>query len=283
MDVRCESRSDKRSSAEVATAKDKKYLPAKKLRKRHSKDSLGGLFAHKRPLSGDDKPLLEPRPLVAAPEQLCNEVLFQSTPELASVQTPCSEDGEINPRLLANPQVGDLSRWELERLYLYNLALLEQQRRYTKMLEKRLGHLKDSPSIVTASPSSPSVTSSANNSEWRTELLRKLREQYMSEQKGDSNRWKQDGKAGMDVRCDLKPQLHPELTNLPSFQSLDMPHAFLRHQTESPSIDNGGAIQYYPLDKNTSVTDTHTVNPANPTQTPLGDPQMDTRDHPSDT
>ena len=138
MDVRCESRSDKRSSAEVATAKDKKYLPAKKLRKRHSKDSLGGLFAHKRPLSGDDKPLLEPRPLVAAPEQLCNEVLFQSTPELASVQTPCSEDGEINPRLLANPPVGDLSRWELERLYLYNLALLEQQRRYTKMLEKRL-------------------------------------------------------------------------------------------------------------------------------------------------
>ena len=140
MEAKCEPKPDKQSSVEVVTAKDRKPSQTKKPRKRPSKGSLEGVFTPMSPpLSGDDRTLSEPpRPMVAAPEQLCNDLFLQGTLGLPPFTTPCSEEGEISPKLQVNPPIGDLSRWELERLYLYNLALLDQQRKYTKMLEKRL-------------------------------------------------------------------------------------------------------------------------------------------------
>ena len=83
----------------------------------------------------------------------CTQTTLQGFQEQfkGSPPTPSNETGEISSTPEINPPVGDFSRWELERLYVYNLAVLEHQWKYTKMLEKNL--LKMEQESVSKKPS----------------------------------------------------------------------------------------------------------------------------------
>ena len=144
MDLKSEPRSDKQLTGKLTSTKGKKPTQTKK-QQRHSStsSSVSGLFTPpltplSSSLSGFSLPPSRPRPMMVTPEQPCKDILLQENRLQDSLPTPSSETGEVNPTLEINAPIGDFSRWELERLYVYNLAVLEHQWKYTKMLEKKL-------------------------------------------------------------------------------------------------------------------------------------------------
>ena len=157
MELKSEPRSDKQLTGKLTSTKGKKPTQTKK-RQRHSStsSSISGLFTPpltplSSSLSSFSLPPSRPRPMMVTPEQPCKDFLLQENRPQGSLPTPSSETGEVNPTLEINPPIGDFSRWELERLYVYNLAVLEHQWKYTKMLEKKL--LKMEQESVSKKPS----------------------------------------------------------------------------------------------------------------------------------
>ena len=158
MESKSKPRSDKQLTGKLPSTKGKKPTQTKK-RQRHSStsSSVSGLFTPPlTPLSSSlsgsfSPPPSKPRRMMVTPEQSCEEFLLQENRQQGSLPTPSSETGEISPTPEINPPIGDFSRWELERLYVYNLAVLEHQWKYTKMLEKKL--LKMEQESVSKKPS----------------------------------------------------------------------------------------------------------------------------------
>ena len=157
IELKSEPRSDKQLTGKLTSTKGKKPTQSKK-RQRHSStsSSISGLFTPpltplSSSLSSFSLPPSRPRPMMVTPEQPCKDFLLQENRPQGSLPTPSSETGEVNPTLEINPPIGDFSRWELERLYVYNLAVLEHQWKYTKMLEKKL--LKMEQESVSKKPS----------------------------------------------------------------------------------------------------------------------------------
>ena len=158
MELKSKQRSDKQMTGKLPSTKGKKPTQTKK-RQRHSStsSSVSGLFTPPlTPLSSSlsgsfSPPPSRPRRMMVTPEQSCEELLFKENRQQGSLPTPSSETGEISPTPEINPPIGDFSRWELERLYVYNLAVLEHQWKYTKMLEKKL--LKMEQESVSKKPS----------------------------------------------------------------------------------------------------------------------------------
>lgn len=98
-------------------------------------------------------PTAQPQPLVVTPAETFEGSLERSfvtgtgsaVKPISAVDTgrnPPTEDAVKvgQPMLLINEPFQDITQkqWEIEQLYLRNLAILEQQRRYTKMLEHQL-------------------------------------------------------------------------------------------------------------------------------------------------